>query len=55
MTQIIDASSDVCLGTKLSPFSDISQNSVLEKRTLKFNVRKTTLHKKFSQNSLNKA
>ena len=34
MTQIIDASSDVCLGTKLSPFSDISQNSVLEKQTL---------------------
>ena len=50
----------VCLGRKLSPFSDISQNSMLEKQTLhkiqykenelftKFNIRKTD----FSQNSI---
>ena len=47
----------VCLGGKLSPFSDISQNSKLEKQTLhkihykknglftKFSIRKRTLHK----------
>ena len=39
----------VCLGGKLSPFSDISQNSTLEKRLFtKFNVRKTNS----SQNSI---
>ena len=38
----------VCLGGKLSPFSDISKNSTLEKRTLhKFHYEKNGLFAKF--------
>ena len=38
--------SGVCLARKLSPFSDISQNSTLEKQTLhKTQYEKNTLHK----------
>ena len=41
----------VCLGGKFRPFSDISQNSMLEKRSpIKFNLRKTVS----SQNSTRK-
>ena len=46
---IVLKSTGVCLGGKLSPFSDISQNSLLEKQTLhKIQCQKKELFTKFN-------